>query len=113
MEAAPKISALKLDGVWTIFTQATVIHCDVKPSNILVDENFVTKVLDFGLVKPEDRIRLHGHVSTKVKGTFGYLDPYYLSTQKLTKKSDTCIWCSFLGSIMLEYERILNKSGDL
>ncbi|CAH8357653.1 unnamed protein product [Eruca vesicaria subsp. sativa] len=64
------------------------VHRDIKTSNILLDEAFMAKISDFGLVKLVEKTG-EGEISvTKVVGTYGYLAPKYLSDGLATSKSD-------------------------
>ncbi|RVW94688.1 Calcium/calmodulin-regulated receptor-like kinase 1 [Vitis vinifera] len=61
-----------------------VIHRDIKSSNILLDQSMRARVADFGLSR-EEMVSKH---ASNIRGTFGYLDPEYVSTRAFTKKSD-------------------------
>nr|XP_027093712.1 G-type lectin S-receptor-like serine/threonine-protein kinase SD2-5 [Coffea arabica] len=72
-----------------------IIHFDIKPQNILLDQNFNAKVADFGLSKLVEKDQ--SRVNTRMRGTPGYLAPEWLSSV-ITEKVDVY---SF-GIVMLE-----------
>ncbi|XWS39531.1 hypothetical protein CRYUN_Cryun18bG0063600 [Craigia yunnanensis] len=63
-----------------------IIHCDIKPENILLDAEFCPKVADFGLAKLVGRD--FSRVLTTMRGTRGYLAPEWLSGVAITAKAD-------------------------
>ncbi|ONK69391.1 uncharacterized protein A4U43_C05F22370 [Asparagus officinalis] len=82
-----------------------VVHRDLKSANILLDKSMRAKVADFGLSKEE----VYDGRNSGLKGTYGYMDPDYMSTNNYTKKSDIY---SF-GIILFELLTSINPQQGL
>ncbi|KAH9295819.1 hypothetical protein KI387_039407 [Taxus chinensis] len=65
-----------------------ILHCDVKPQNILLDEEFCAKVSDFGLSKLVDRHRERALSFSTIRGTRGYMAPEWTMNLPITAKAD-------------------------
>lgn len=74
----------------------SIVHGDLKPSNILLDANLVTKLSDFGICRvlscqndsSSNNSTTQFWITSFAKGTFAYMDPEFLGTGELTSKSD-------------------------
>ncbi|XP_043719574.1 putative receptor protein kinase ZmPK1 [Telopea speciosissima] len=74
-----------------------VIHCDVKPENILLDSDFEPKIADFGLAKLSQRGG-SGSEFSRIRGTKGYMAPEWALNLPITAQVDVYSY----GVVLLE-----------
>ena len=73
-----------------------IIHCDVKPENILLHDNLQVKISDFGISKLISREQ--STIFTAMRGTRGYLAPEWLTSAAISNKVDVYSY----GMVLLE-----------
>ncbi|KAK7377198.1 hypothetical protein VNO80_02619 [Phaseolus coccineus] len=89
-----------------------ILHFDIKPHNILLDENFIPKVSDFGLAKlyPIDNSIV---TMTAARGTIGYMAPelFYNNIGRISHKADVYSFGMLLME-MASKRKNLNPHAD-
>uniref|UniRef100_A0A5B7ACX2 Receptor-like serine/threonine-protein kinase n=1 Tax=Davidia involucrata TaxID=16924 RepID=A0A5B7ACX2_DAVIN len=83
-----------------------VIHCDVKPENILLDSDFEPKMADFGLAKLSQRGG-PGSQFSRIRGTKGYMAPEWALNLPITAKVDVYSY----GVVILEIVKGIRLSN--
>ncbi|XP_004492313.1 putative receptor protein kinase ZmPK1 [Cicer arietinum] len=76
-----------------------ILHCDIKPQNILLDSNLHPKLADFGLSKLKNRNTINTNSSfSMIRGTRGYMAPEWIFNFPITSKVDVYSY----GIVVLE-----------
>ncbi|KAJ3684785.1 hypothetical protein LUZ61_013949 [Rhynchospora tenuis] len=86
-----------------------IIHCDIKPENVLLGETFFPKISDFGMAKLLGRD--FSRALTTIRGTFGYLAPEWFSGEAITEKADVYSFGMMLFEI-ISGKRNANKFNN-
>ncbi|KAK9061383.1 hypothetical protein SSX86_018564 [Deinandra increscens subsp. villosa] len=80
----------------------TIVHCDLKPTNILLNEDMVAHVGDFGISKifQYEHQNRYNSSSAGVRGTIGYAAPEYGVGSKVSRSGDMYSYGIFLLEMM-------------
>ncbi|KAM3298167.1 hypothetical protein ACQJBY_039901 [Aegilops geniculata] len=98
------------EGLHHLHTEKHIYHMDLKPGNILLDNDMVPKITDFGLSRLDEKSKT---MSEDRLGSLGYCAPEYISEGNMSFKSDMYS----LGKIIIELvtggKEILNNSNTV
>ncbi|KAL8522464.1 hypothetical protein ACS0TY_012576 [Phlomoides rotata] len=87
-----------------------IYHRDIKSQNFLLDEKYVVKIADFGISRSIEVNQTH--LTTMVKGTFGYLDPEYFQCRRYSEKSDVYSFGVVLAELVTGKKPLFWESED-
>ncbi|KAF3441160.1 hypothetical protein FNV43_RR15071 [Rhamnella rubrinervis] len=87
-----------------------IIHCDIKPQNILLDDNFTAKISDFGLAK---HLKTGQNLTiTAIRGSKGYIAPEWFKKMPITAKVDVYSFGILLLELICNRKSLELKAED-
>ncbi|KAI3914351.1 hypothetical protein MKW98_014958 [Papaver atlanticum] len=89
-----------------------IIHCDIKPQNILLDDSFTAKISDFGLAKLLMTTQSRISTLTGIRGTKGYVAPEWFRNTPVSAKVDVYSFGVMLLEIICCRKGVVQEKGE-
>ncbi|XP_068634505.1 salt tolerance receptor-like cytoplasmic kinase 1 [Aristolochia californica] len=89
-----------------------IVHCDIKASNILLDDQFSCKLCDFGSAKMGFSSTVLLSSAKSMMGSPGYADPHYLRTGIISKKTDVYSFGVLILELITGMEAFCEEKGQ-
>ncbi|RZC85406.1 hypothetical protein C5167_041590 [Papaver somniferum] len=89
-----------------------IIHCDIKPQNILLDDSFTAKISDFGLAKLLMTTQSRISTITGIRGTKGYVAPEWFRNTPVSAKVDVYSFGVMLLEIICCRKGVFREEGE-
>ena len=93
-----------------------IVHSDIKPANILLDEHNVSRLGDFGtarLLRQDPSGQKNISRMTMPMGTTGYMDPVYLKTQMLSTQADIYSFGVIILQLLTGWESVIGITDEV
>ncbi|KAM7478158.1 hypothetical protein LguiA_026371 [Lonicera macranthoides] len=109
----PRLIAIEVAAALSYLHYAAsmpIYHRDIKSTNILLDDKYKAKVADFRTSRSIGVDQTH--LTTRVLGTFEYLDPEYFQSSQFTEKSDVYSFAVVLVELLTGQKPISSTESD-
>jgi len=109
IERASALIGPILDGIACAHAQG-IMHLDLSPRNILVDEDEVPRIMDFGLSKPTNSARENGEAA--IMGTLRYMSPEHFADDDLGTYTDVFALASTFYELVTGAKAMYGDTAD-
>ncbi|VAH99898.1 unnamed protein product [Triticum turgidum subsp. durum] len=98
------------EGLYHLHNDKQIYHMDMKPDNILLDNDMMPKITDFGLSRLDEKSQT---MSEERLGSLGYCDPEYRGHGRMSFKSDMYSLGVIIIELVTGQKALPNKNNNV